>query len=66
MRIECEELKQKNIKSKLAVIMVGDDPASKVYVRNKSKACEDVGIEYDEYLLDKETTQKELIELIKN
>ncbi|CDB32556.1 bifunctional protein FolD [Clostridium sp. CAG:575] len=65
LRIECEELKQKNIKSKLAVIMVGDDPASKVYVRNKSKACEDVGIEYDEYLLDKETTQKELIELIK-
>ena len=41
LRIECEELKQKNIKSKLAVIMVGDDPASKVYVRNKSKACED-------------------------
>ena len=65
LRIECEELKQKNIKSKLAVIMVGDDPASKVYVRNKSKACEDVGIEYDEYLLDEETTQKELIELIK-
>ena len=65
LRIDCEELKQKNIKSKLAVIMVGDDPASKVYVRNKSKACEDVGIEYDEYLLDKETTQKELIELIK-
>ena len=65
LRIECEELKQKNIKSKLAVIMVGDDPASKVYVRNKSKACEDVGIEYDEYLLDKETTQKELIKLIK-
>ncbi len=65
LRIECEELKQKNIKSKLAVIMVGDDPTSKVYVRNKSKACEDVGIEYDEYLLDKETTQKELIELIK-
>ena len=65
LRIDCEELKQKNIKTKLAVIMVGDDPASKVYVRNKSKACEDVGIEYEEHLLDKETTQKELIELIK-
>ena len=65
LRIDCEELKQKNIKSKLAVIMVGEDPASKVYVRNKSKACEDVGIEYEEHLLDKETTQKELIELIK-
>ena len=64
LKIECEELKKKNINSKLAVIMVGEDPASKVYVRNKSKACEDVGIEYEEHLLDVNTTQKELIELI--
>ena len=64
LKIECEELKRKNINSKLAVIMVGEDPASKVYVRNKSKACEDVGIEYEEYLLDVNITQKELIELI--
>ena len=64
LKIECEELKKKNINSKLAVIMVGEDPASKVYVRNKSRACEDVGIEYEEYLLDVNTTQKELIELI--
>ena len=65
LKIKCDELKQGGIEPKLAVIMVGDNPASKVYVRNKSKACEDVGIEYDEYLLDEETTQKELIELIK-
>lgn len=45
LKIECDELKQGNINSKLAVIMVGNDPASKVYVRNKSRACEDVGIE---------------------
>lgn len=64
LKIECEELKKKNINSKLAVIMVGEDPASKVYVRNKSKACEDVGIKYEEYLLDSKITQKELIELI--
>ena len=64
LKIECEELMKRNINSKLAVIMVGEDPASKVYVRNKSKACEDVGIEYEEYLLDVNTTQKELIELI--
>ena len=64
LKIECEELKKKNINSKLAVIMVGDDPASKVYVRNKSKVCEDVGIEYKEYLLSSNTKQKELIELI--
>lgn len=64
LKIECEELKQRGIKSKLAVIMVGEDPASKVYVKNKSKACSDVGIEYEEYLLNDKITQKELIELI--
>lgn len=64
LKIECEESKNKQINPKLAVIMVGDDLASKVYVRNKSKACEDVGIEYKEYLLSSNTKQKELIELI--
>ena len=64
LKIECEELNKKGIKSKLAVIMVGDDPASKVYVRNKSRACEDVGIEYEEDLLESNITQKELIDLI--
>lgn len=64
LKIECEELKNKQINPKLAVIMVGDDPASKVYIRNKSKVCEDVGIEYKEYLLSSNTKQKELIELI--
>lgn len=66
LKIECEELKKKGIKSKLAVIMVGDDPASKVYVRNKSRACEDVGIEYEEFLLESNTSQKKLINLIKS
>ena len=64
LKIECEELNKEGIKSKFAVIMVGDDPASKVYVRNKSRACEDVGIEYEEYLLESNITQKELIDLI--
>lgn len=64
LKIECEELNEKGKKSKLAVIMIGDDPASKVYVRNKSKACEDVGIEYEEYLLDNKINQKDLIDLI--
>ena len=64
LKIECDELKEKGIIPKLAVIMVGDNPASKVYVKNKSKACDDVGILYEEYLLDENTTQNELIELI--
>lgn len=65
LKIECEELNKKGIKSKLVVIMVGEDPASKVYVKNKSKACEDIGIKYEEYLLDKNITQNQLIDLIK-
>lgn len=65
LKEECDELKKNSINPKLAVIMVGDDPASKVYVRNKSRACEDVGIDYEEYILKDETTQEELIELIK-
>ena len=44
--------------------MVGNDSASKVYVRNKSKACEEVGIEYEEFLLDENITNDELLNLI--
>lgn len=65
LKLECEELKEQGINPKLAVIMVGDNPASKVYVRNKSRACNKVGIEYQEYLLPENATQKELLELIK-
>lgn len=66
LKIECDELKEKGIIPKLAVIMVGDNPASKVYVRNKSRACEEIGIEYEEYLLKEDITQQELIGLIQN
>lgn len=65
LKKEVEELKANNIKPKLAVIMVGDNAASKVYVKNKSKACNEVGVEYEEYLLETNTSQQELIELIK-
>ena len=64
LKDEVEELKKAEIYPKLAVIMVGDDKASKVYVKNKSKACEDVGIEYEEYILPASTKMEELIELI--
>ena len=60
LKIDCENLKKCGIIPKLAVIMVGDNPASKVYVKNKSKACEDVGIEYEEFLLEENTTQEKL------
>ena len=48
----------------LAVIQVGNDPASSVYVRNKKKACEYIGIESLSYELPKETTEEELVALI--
>jgi len=48
----------------LAAVLVGDNPASEIYVRNKRKACEQVGIYSEEYKLSKETTQKELLSLI--
>ena len=64
LKIKCDELKEKGINPKLAVIMVGEDKASKVYVRNKSKACEEIGIAFEEFLLDENITQKELIDLI--
>ena len=64
LKEEVEELKKAEINPKLAVIMVGDDKASKVYVKNKSKACEEVGVEFEEYLLPANTKMKELLELI--
>ena len=65
IKIEVEELKNKGIIPKLAIIMVGDDEASKIYIKNKSKACINVGIEYEEFILDKDTKQEKLIELVK-
>ncbi len=57
-------LKEKGINVGLAVILVGDNPASKVYVANKKKACEDLGIKSFEYLLDADTTSEQLISLV--
>lgn len=59
-----EKLNQKGIYPKLAVIMVGEDKASKVYVKNKSKACTEVGISYEEFLLPENTTMEELLQTI--
>lgn len=64
LKEEVDELKNADIHPKLAVIMVGNDKASKVYVKNKSKACNEVGIEYEEHLLPETTKMDELLELI--
>ena len=64
LKKECEGLKEQGIKPKLAVIMVGNNPASKVYVKSKNKACFEIGIDFEEYLLEEGTTQQELNDLI--
>ena len=58
------ELKKQGIDPALAVIIVGDDSASKVYVANKEKACEYIGIRSEKYALPAETTEDELLALI--
>lgn len=60
-----EDIKKKNIHPGLAVVIVGNDPASRVYVNSKKKACEEIGIESFEYALDESVDEVELIDLIK-
>lgn len=64
IRSEVAELKAQNITVGLAVILVGENPASKIYVANKKKACENLGIISEEYLLPEDTTTEELLSLI--
>ena len=61
---EVETLLEKGITPCLAVILVGENPASQVYVRNKKKACEYVGIKSLSYELSSDTTEDELLKLI--
>ena len=64
IRSEVAALKEQGKEITLAVIIVGDDPASRVYVNNKKKACEYVGFRSIEYALPASTSQEELIALI--
>ena len=64
LRAQIDQLRQKGYQPGLAVVIVGDDPASQVYVRNKEKACKEVGIAAQTFALPKETTQQELMALI--
>lgn len=64
VRLETQELKKQGVTPGLAVIIVGDDPASQVYVRNKEKACAEVGFYSEKFALSAETTQQELNALV--
>lgn len=64
LKLKVADMKAKGISIQLAVIQVGTDPASSVYVANKKKACAYVGIDSISYELPAETTEEELLELI--
>ena len=65
LRLQTEELKAAGVTPGLAVILVGEDPASQIYVRNKEKACEQIGIHSIVLRLPETTTQQELEEHIR-
>lgn len=64
IREEVERLKAREIRPGLVVILVGEDPASQVYVRNKAKACEELGYRSEVVRLPADTTQQTLLDLI--
>ena len=64
IKAEVQKLKEQGIVPGLAVIIVGDDPASRVYVNNKKTACEYCGILSEEYAMSADTSQEELLKLI--
>lgn len=65
LKVTVEELKKQGVETCLAVIQVGDDSASSIYVRNKKRACAYVGIESLSYELPEETTEDQLVKLVK-
>lgn len=65
VRREVESLRQRGIVPGLAVVLVGDDPASHIYVRNKEKACAEVGIASFVHRLPRETTERQVLDLVK-
>lgn len=64
VKAEAEKLKKQGVNIGLAVVIVGNDPASRVYVNSKKKACEYVGFNSYEYALDENITQQELLDLV--
>lgn len=64
VKAEVESISRKGISVGLAVVIVGDNQASRTYVNSKKKACETLGIRSEEYALSKETSQEELLALV--
>lgn len=66
VKLSVEKCKKNGVEPTLAVILIGDDPASAIYVRNKEKACQRVGIRSLAYRLPEETQEAEILELLHN
>lgn len=64
MKQRIAQLKQQGVNPKLVVVLVGDNSASQVYVRNKHKSCGEVGIESEVITMPEQTTQQELLEVV--
>ncbi|MEF7437183.1 bifunctional methylenetetrahydrofolate dehydrogenase/methenyltetrahydrofolate cyclohydrolase FolD [Paenibacillus lautus] len=62
--LEVEQLSKQNVRPGLAVVLVGDDPASHVYVRNKEKACHDLGFYSEVHRLPADSSQDEVLALV--
>lgn len=65
LKLEAESLKAKNVVPGLAVILVGEDPASISYVTGKKRACEEIGILSKSYELPSDTSESDLLDLVK-
>lgn len=65
IKTKVDVLRQQGILPGLAVVLVGEDPASQIYVRNKTRACQEVGIQPFDYRFGSDTSTRELIELVK-
>ncbi len=65
VKVRCDALKERGVEPALAVILVGEDPASQVYVRNKARACRECGMKSHVIRMSAETTQQELLEKIR-
>ena len=64
IKAEVAALAEKGIKVRLAVVIVGDDPASQIYVRNKKKACDETGIDSEIIAMPSDTSEEELISVL--
>ncbi|KAB2878316.1 bifunctional 5,10-methylene-tetrahydrofolate dehydrogenase/5,10-methylene-tetrahydrofolate cyclohydrolase, partial [bacterium] len=64
IKIEVAHLKTQNIVPKLVAVLVGDNPASQVYVRNKGKTCMELGMDNETITMPADTNEKALLELI--